>query len=72
MPVKFSKSAKKFEKGSRTNWTWEHDYIKNRSKEDLIKELNEGNKPKLKRKCKIELDRRGVKLVWVTPEPKED
>ena len=72
MPVKFSKSTKKFEKGSRTNWTWEHDYIKNRSKEDLIKEINEGNKPKLKQKCRIELDRRGVKLVWVDPEPKED
>ena len=68
MPIKFAPSTKKFQKGSRTNWTWEHEYIKNKTKEDLIKYLNEGQKPKVKQKCRNELDRRGVKLVWV---PKE-
>ncbi len=67
MPVKFSQSSKKFEKGSRTNYTWEHDYIKHKTKEQLIEYINTGSKPKLKRKCRIELDRRGVKLVWKTP-----
>ena len=64
MPIKFSKSSKKFEKGSR-KYTWEHDYIKTKTKEELIKYVNEGNKPKVRRKVLVELDRRGVKLVWV-------
>ena len=63
MTVKFSQSSKKFEKGSK-NYTWEHDYIKNKSKEELIKYVNEGNKPKVRRKVLVELDRRGIKLVW--------
>jgi len=66
MPVKFSQSHKKFEKGSK-NFVWEHDYIKQKPKEELIEYLNTGSKPKLKRKCKLELDRRGIKLVWVSP-----
>lgn len=66
MPVKFSQSSKKFEKGSK-NYTWEHDYIKQKTKEQLIEYINTGSKPKLKRKCRIELDRRGIKLVWKTP-----
>ena len=65
MPVKFSPSTRKFIKGKGATFEFEHDYIKNKSKEDLIKYLNEGSKPKVKRKCRIELDRRGIKLVWV-------
>jgi len=64
MPVKFAPSHKKFEKGSRKNFTWEHEYIKQKPKQELIDYLNEGHKPKVKRKVRIELDRRGVKLVW--------
>lgn len=65
MPVKFSPSTRKFIKGKGKTFEFEHDYIKNKSKDDLIKYINEGQKPKVKRKCRIELDRRGIKLVWV-------
>ena len=65
MPVKFSPSTRKFVKGKGKTFEYEHDYIKHKSKEDLIKYLNEGQKPKVKRKCLIELDRRKIKLVWV-------
>jgi hypothetical protein len=69
MPVKFSPSTRKFIKGKGKTFEYEHDYIKHKSKEDLIKYLNEGQKPKVKRKCLIELDRRKIKLVWVKKEP---
>lgn len=69
MPVKFSPSTRKFVKGKGKTFEYEHDYIKHKSKEDLIKYLNEGQKPKVKRKCLIELDRRKIKLVWVKKEP---
>ena len=36
MPVKFGPSVKKYQKGSRTNWHWEHDYIINISTEFLL------------------------------------
>ena len=45
-----------------------HDYMKHKSTEELIKYLNEGSNKRVKRKVRIELDRRKVKLVWVTPE----
>jgi len=67
MPVKFSKSFKEYNKTSKTT-TMKHDYIKHKSTEDLIKYLNEGSNKRVKRKVRIELDRRKVKLVWVTPE----
>lgn len=66
MPVKFQKSAKIVKRGSKVTIT-EHHYIKNQSKEVLIKYINEGQKPKIKQKCRNELDRRGVELVWKTP-----
>jgi len=67
MPVKFQKSAKTVKRGPKIV-TVEHHYIKNQSKEDLIKYINEGQKPKIKQKCRNELDRRGIKLEWVTKE----
>jgi len=67
MPVKFSKSFKEYNKTLKTT-TMKHDYIKHKSTEDLIKYLNEGSNKRVKRKVRIELDRRKVKLVWVTPE----
>jgi len=65
MPVKFSPSARKFVKGKGKTFEYEHDYIKHKDTDELIKYINEGHKPKVKRKCLIELDRRKVKLVRV-------
>jgi len=65
MPIKFSPSQKKFIKGKKNNFQYDHDYIKLKPTQELIKYINEGHKPKVKRKCRVELDRRGVKLVWV-------
>ena len=64
MPVKFGPSSKKFIKGKKNNFDYDHDYMKLKPTEELIKYINEGQKPKVKRKCRVELDRRGVKLVW--------
>ena len=58
MPVKFSKSARKFVKGKQNNFEYDHDYMKHKSKEELIKYLNDGPNKRLKRKVKIELERR--------------
>ena len=70
MPVKFGPSVKKYAKGSRTKWHWEHDYIKAKSKEFLIEYINkEGAKPKTRIKCIKELERRGIKINWA---PKSD
>lgn len=65
MPVKFSPSTRKFIKGKGKTFEYEHDYIKVKPTEELIKYLNEGHKPKVKRKCRVELDRRGIRLVRV-------
>jgi len=65
MPVKFKPSQTVFVKGQGKRT--EHFYIKNTPKEELIKYINEGQKPKIKQKCRNELTRRGVKLVWKDP-----
>jgi hypothetical protein len=62
MPIKFKPSHKSYVKGQGTKV--EHYYIKNTSKEELIEYINNGQKPKVKQKCRNELDRRGIKLVW--------
>jgi len=62
MPIKFKPSHKSFVKGQGTKV--EHFYIKNTSKEELVEYINNGQKPKIKQKCRNELDRRGIKLVW--------
>jgi hypothetical protein len=66
MPVKFKPSQKTFVKGQGTRT--EHFYIKNTPKQELIDYINKGQKPKVKQKCRNELARRGVKLVWVDPQ----
>lgn len=66
MPVKFSPSTRKFIKGKGKTFEFEHDYIKHKTKQELIDYLNNGQKPRVKRKCRVELDRRGIKLVWVS------
>ena len=68
MPTKFKPSAKKYVRGGNPKTApVEHFYIKNTSKEELIKYINEGQKPKVKQKCRNELARRGIKLVWKNP-----
>tara|TARA_B100001093_G_scaffold483496_1_gene516051 strand:+ start:456 stop:659 length:204 start_codon:yes stop_codon:yes gene_type:complete len=66
MPVKFKPSQTTFIKGR--GKVTSHSYIKQISKEELIKYINDGQKPKIKQKCRNELTRRGVNLVWKTPE----
>ena len=66
MPVKFKPSQTTLVRGSKTPTTT-HFYIKNTPKEELIDYINNGQKPKIKQKCRNELTRRGVKLVWKSP-----
>lgn len=69
MPVKFKPSQKTVQRGTKVVTTT-HYYIKNTPKQELIDYINSSNgRPKIKQKCKNELDRRGVKIVWTTKEP---
>ena len=64
MPVKFSPSFKEFKKGSKP--TIKHDYIRNKSQDELFAYINnDSGKPKIKQKCRNELVRRGVKIVKI-------
>lgn len=65
MPVKFGKSQRKFIKGKGKTFEFTHDYMKHKTKDELFQQINKesGNK-KLRRKCIIELQRRGVKIEW--------
>ena len=65
MPVKFKPSQTLLVKGKGKQTT--HNYIKTTPKEELIDYINNGQKPKIKQKCRNELTRRGVKIVYVTP-----
>ncbi len=71
MPAKFKPSVKEYIKNSAgrpTNrWRWKHYYLRQTSTEEIIEGINKG-KPKHKNKFINELNRRGVKLVWKTPE----
>ena len=59
MPIKLTKSAVVRDRATGKTRV-EHDYIKCHSKADLIEKYNSGNlKPKVKRKVKNELVRRG-------------
>ena len=67
MPVKFKPSQKAFIKGQGTKI--EHFYIKNTPKSELFEYLNNNNgKPKIKQKVRNELTRRGIKIIYKTPE----
>lgn len=69
MPVKFKPSQKTVQRGTKIVTTT-HYYIKNTPKKELIDYINSSNgRPKIKQKCRNELDRRGVKIVWTTKEP---
>ena len=64
MPTKFKPSQTTVARSTKTVTT-QHYYIKNTPKEELIDYINNGQKPKIKQKCRRELDRRGIKIVWV-------
>ena len=66
MPTKFKPTQTTLVRGTKTVVT-QHFYIKNTPKEELIDYINNGQKPKIKQKCRNELTRRGVKLVWKSP-----
>ena len=68
MPVKFKADDKRLVRGTKKVITTKH-YIKNTPKQELIDYINSSNaKQKIVQKCRNELTRRGVKLVW---KPKE-
>lgn len=69
MPIKFRQSEKVFVKGGNPKTApVKHYYIKQTPTEELIDYINKGQKTKVKQKCRNELTRRGVKLVWVKPD----
>lgn len=60
MPIKFGKDHKVFPTRGSNKYTMEHDYMKCKSKNDLIEAFNKENTtPKLRAKIRIELVRRG-------------
>lgn len=64
MPAKFKPSQVIVNRGTNTKKV-EHFYLKNTPKQELIDYLNNNNgKPKIKQKCRNELQRRGVKIVY--------
>lgn len=64
MPTKFKPSQKTVTRGSKTTTT-QHFYIKNIPQKELFDYINNGQKPKIKQKCRNELARRGVKIIMV-------
>lgn len=64
MPTKFKPSQKTVQRGSKTTTT-QHFYIKNIPQKELFDYINNGQKPKIKQKCRNELARRGVKIIMV-------
>lgn len=65
MPVKFKPSQTTYVKGK--GKVTNHFFIKNTPKEELIDYINKGQKPKIKQKCRNELQRRGIKIIYVEP-----
>jgi hypothetical protein len=57
-PIKFSKSSNQYDRVTGRT-TRVHDYMKCKSNADLIEAYNkEGQKPKLRAKVRVEIDRR--------------
>lgn len=64
MPVKFKPSQLHVDRATKKTRI-EHFYIKTTPKKELIDYLNNSNgKPKIKQKCRNELQRRGIKIVY--------
>lgn len=66
MPIKFKPSQTVHLKGGGKKTT--HSYMKQVPKEELVKYINEGQQRKIKQKCRNELVRRNVEIVWVNKE----
>ena len=64
MPAKFNPTEKIRTRGS-SKVTTKHHYLKQTPVEELIKYINDGQKPKVKIKCRNEIARRGLHLNWV-------
>ena len=67
MPIKFKPTQKTLVRGTK-NVVTQPFYIKNTPKEELIDYINNGQKPKIKQKCRNEITRRGIKIVYKSPE----
>tara|TARA_B100002019_G_C21005392_1_gene467354 strand:+ start:478 stop:690 length:213 start_codon:yes stop_codon:yes gene_type:complete len=68
MPIKFKPTQKTLVRGTKTVVT-QHFYIKNIPTAELFEYLNNSNgKPKIKQKCRNEITRRGIKIVYKSPE----
>tara|TARA_B100001063_G_scaffold7201_1_gene5475 strand:+ start:15935 stop:16162 length:228 start_codon:yes stop_codon:yes gene_type:complete len=64
MPVKFKPTQITRERGT-GKLTTTHFYMKTMPKQELFDYINNDNsKPKIKQKCKNELIRRGIKIVY--------
>ena len=66
-PIKFQASGKEGDRVTK-KVSMVHHYIKNTPKDELIKYINDGQKPKIKQKCRNELVRRGIEIVYVDKE----
>ncbi len=76
MPPKFKPSQKEYIKnaaGRPTNrWRWKHFYLRQTSTQEIIDAINNPKTKKHKTKFLNELVRRGVNVVWVVDEDKEN
>ena len=65
MPTKFKPDSFRYEgRGIARKQILEKSYIKSASKDELFEYINNSSgKPKIKRKCKNELIRRGIKIL---------
>ena len=77
MPAKFKPSERVYAKNARgarmstqpRSKTFKHYYLKNTPKEELFEAINSSRtKPKHRQKFLNELVRRGVKIVWRSPD----
>ena len=72
MPTKFKKDGVEFVgrgRGVRGTPVTKKYFIKQTPKQELIDYINSSNaKPKIVQKCRNELTRRGITLVWKRPE----
>ena len=74
MPAKFKESERIFPRGARGQRMnthspvkkWQHFYLKQTPVVELLKAINgDYTKPKVKIKCRNEIARRGLRLVWL-------
>ena len=67
MPIKYKKDGFEYEGfGRNRTQTAKKYYIKQLSKESLFEMINnDRTKPKVKQKCRVELERRGVRIIMI-------